>query len=350
MNGDHQAALGEASRRESTTRRSNRKALLILGMHRSGTSLLAYLLHILGAALPVDVIGPARGNPLGHWEPRNLVAINDDTLRALDRSWDDPRPIDQEWFLSRAAYSFVDRIIVQISRDYGDAELLLIKDPRICRLLPLYLTALDVLDIEALVILQLRPFPEVGRSLWDRDAFEPDLSELLWLRSIIEAERNSRNRCRVWVTLDQLLADWQATTCRIAATLGFEWNELSEEAAAQAACYVKPHLCRSAHAPNDRMDAAHWLARQTWSAALHGLGGDEAAAQASFDELWMALQDLDRMFASCLPRLIRPHETMVDAIYRSTSWRVTAPLRALKPLMLWTAERGASADRRRPGH
>jgi hypothetical protein len=94
MDGDHQVALVGASASSLQLRCPRRRVLLPLGMHRSGTSLLTYLLHTLGATLPDEVVGPACGNPLGHWEPRNLVTINDEALRAIDRSWDDPRPID----------------------------------------------------------------------------------------------------------------------------------------------------------------------------------------------------------------------------------------------------------------
>jgi hypothetical protein len=115
-----------------------RRLLLPHGMHRSGTSLLTYLLHTPGATLPDDVVGPAYGNPLVRWELRDFVAINDDALRAIDRSWDDPRPIDTAWFRSRDAYRFIERRIVQIGHDYGCAPFIPLKDPRICRILPSY--------------------------------------------------------------------------------------------------------------------------------------------------------------------------------------------------------------------
>jgi hypothetical protein len=329
-----QAARDEALLGEETTHCSSRKALLLLGMHRSGTSLLAYLLHARGAALPDNIIGPGHGNPLGHWEPRDLVSINDDALRALGRSWNDPRSIDQAWFRSSDACDFIDRIIIQIDRDYRGAPLLLIKDPRICRLLPLYLTALEALNIEPLVIHQLRPFPEVGRSLADRNDIDLAVSELLWARSIIEGEQISRPCRRVWATLEQVLADWQATTSRIAMTLGFEWTEISEETAAQAMHFVDPRMCHGQGQSTAGIDRSCWLAPRVWAAAQHGLAGNEGAMRAGFDELQAALQELDRMTECCVAKLVQPHEAKLADVYRSTSWRITAPLRAIKRLML----------------
>jgi hypothetical protein len=333
MDDDNQITLVSASASRLPLRRPKRRVLLPLGMHRSGTSLLTYLLHTLGAVLPDEVVGPAYGNPLGHWEPRNFVAINDDALRAIDRSWDDPRPIDPAWFRSRDAYRFIERIIVQIGDDYGCAPFILLKDPRICRILPLYLTAFDVLDIEPLVILQLRPFHEVARSLADRDGFEKDLSEFLWLRSIIEAEHVSRSCLRVWVTLDQVISDWHGTARRIASALEINWTDACEEATWQSSPFIKPRLCHPADQSSPRPDVTHWLVSRVWSAVQHGLAGDDAVAQARFDELWFILQDLDRMSAGRLERLKLRYDATLAAMYDSTSWSLTRPLRALKRLM-----------------
>jgi hypothetical protein len=270
---------------------------------------------------------------LGHWEPRNLVTINDEALRAIDRSWDDPRPIDSAWFRSRDAYRIVERIVVQIGRDYGCAPFILLKDPRICRILPLYLTALDILDIEPLVILQLRPFHEVARSLADRDGFEPELSEFLWLRSIVEAERVSRSCSRVWVTLDQVISDWHSTARRIASTFEIDWTEACEEATWESNTFIKPRLCHATDQPSPRPGVTRWLVSRVWSAVRHALAGNNAVAQARFDELWLALQGLDRMSDWRLERLKRRHDATLAATYSSTSWRLTRPLRALKRFM-----------------
>jgi hypothetical protein len=333
MDGDSQFSLVDISASELQLRRPERRALLPLGMHRSGTSLLTYLLHKLGATLPRELIGPGYGNPLGHWEPRYLVTINDEVLRTIDRSWDDPRPIDSAWFSSGDAYRFIERIVAQIGRDYGCAPFILIKDPRICRILPLYLTALDILDIEPLVVLQLRPFHEVARSLADRDGFEPDLSEFLWLRSIMEAERVSRSCSRVWVTLDQVISDWPGTARRIASTLEINWTEAREEASWESSPFIKPRLCHAADQSSTGVDVVRWLVSGVWSAVQHGLAGDGAVAQARFDELWLVLQDLDRMSAWRLERLRRRYHATLAATYDSTSWRLTKPLRALKRFM-----------------
>ena len=57
-------------------------AILVLGMHRSGTSPLTRVLNLLGAKLPNNVMPPApNNNEQGFWESRDLMVINDDILK-----------------------------------------------------------------------------------------------------------------------------------------------------------------------------------------------------------------------------------------------------------------------------
>lgn len=84
------------------------------------------------------------------------MEINEEIIASLGRTWYDPRPIPPNWFRSKAAYGFHERIRAEIIDQYGAAPLILIKEPRICRLAPLYLDVLDVLRIEPLVILPVR--------------------------------------------------------------------------------------------------------------------------------------------------------------------------------------------------
>jgi hypothetical protein len=226
--------------------------------------------------------------------------------------------------------------MLDIGQDYGDAPLLMIKDPRLCRLLPLYLEAFDVLDIEPLVVLQVRPMVEVARSLIDRDNLDPGLSELLWLRSLIEAERYSRSCARVWVSYRQMIADWHDTVCRIASALGLAWPVGPDDAAHVIERILKPRLNHGQQSAAGLMNGLPApsrqppLAAQAWQAVEYGLTPDEPAAKACFDTVGAILEDLDRMYEPFMTGLERQHVEEVAAIRASTSWRITAPMRALR--------------------
>jgi hypothetical protein len=323
MDGWQDIACLEISRSRAPELRPARKALVVLGMSRSGTSLTAHVLHALGATLPQDLMGAAHGNPLGHFESRGLVALNDQILESLGRRWDDPRPIPTRWFRSRPAYRFLKRITAQIRESYGEAPILVIKDPRLCRLLPLYLDALDVLDIEPLVVLQVRPVAEVVQSLVDRDDMQPNLAEFLWLRSVIEAEAESRHCRRVWVNMAGMIADWPDTVRRITDGLDLEWPRERQEAIGEIGPLLKPRLCHGVVAALFE-ETMPRLSAATWAAVEHGLAGNEPAAQVAFDAAHLALHELDRTYEF--------YSSAVAAVPNPLLRRLTAPLRVLRRL------------------
>jgi hypothetical protein len=51
-----------------------------------------------------------------------LLEINEEILRTIDRSWNDPRPIPASWFRSMAAYAFHERLSALIASEYGDCS------------------------------------------------------------------------------------------------------------------------------------------------------------------------------------------------------------------------------------
>ena len=71
-----------------------RTCLLVLGMHRSGTSAFTRILNLMGAKLPKQLIGALPGNEAGHWEPERLVLLHDQMLAEAGSSWRDLRPLD----------------------------------------------------------------------------------------------------------------------------------------------------------------------------------------------------------------------------------------------------------------
>ena len=70
------------------------RSVLILGMHRSGTSCLAGMLEHCGLHLG-EVNRSSRHNPRGNHESRVAMAINDDLLALAGGSWREPRDVGE---------------------------------------------------------------------------------------------------------------------------------------------------------------------------------------------------------------------------------------------------------------
>src|SRR3546814_14850657 len=85
--------------------------------------------------------------------------------------------------------------------------MILLKDPRICRFLPFWLDACESFGIEPLVVFAWRDPFQVAHSLRNRNQFSRDKGLLLWLRHVLDAERDSRRLPRCFVRYEPLLSD-----------------------------------------------------------------------------------------------------------------------------------------------
>ena len=72
-------------------------AVIVLGMHRSGTSALAGTLQRLGLDLGDGLMPANAENERGFFEHLEIVDIHDRLLATLDSSWDDPNSLEPGW-------------------------------------------------------------------------------------------------------------------------------------------------------------------------------------------------------------------------------------------------------------
>ena len=207
-----------------------RRAILVAGSHRSGTSALARVLSLLGCDLPKHLIPPLDGNELGFWEPEAVVLTHDAFLASIGSSWDDVGALPDGAFVSAVARELRQQLTLLLHEEYGTSSLFVVKDPRISRLLPLWLAVLAGLQIEPAIALAVRNPLEVAASLRARDGFTTTKSLLLWLRHTVEAEQHSRGRPRSIVLYDELLRNWQGVLARVGEDLAVTWPARSHRA------------------------------------------------------------------------------------------------------------------------
>ena len=214
-----------------------RRALLVLGMHRSGTSVLAGLMVRLGVASPRTLMPPNEFNPLGYWESQPIVEFHDRILRAMGSSWSAWTPVDA----SKIA-PFADELKAIISAEFDLAPLFVVKDPRMCRIVPFWLATLETSGITPAAILIVRDPVEVAQSLAKRDHLAPESSLLMWFRHMLDAEYATRTVPRAIVTYDALLTDWRQEVSRIATTLRISWPRDPDIANEEVRQFLQPDL------------------------------------------------------------------------------------------------------------
>jgi hypothetical protein len=268
-----------------------RTCIVVLGMHRSGTSALTRVLSILGAALPRHVMAAGPSNETGHWEPEKLVAFHDEVLAELDSAWDDWAALDVSRLTAQRREEIRTRIAEIINDEYGSASLMVVKDPRVCRFAPLFLQALTGAGITPECVLVFRNPLEVAQSLARRDGMPWGQAGLLWLRHVLDGEAATRGNRRAIVFYGELLMDWRGELRRV--TLGTELDHgcvwlnsagHAEEIDAFLSSAQRHHALPDADILNDPVTSG-WIA--DIHDALHQLRRvpASAAALATFDRV-----------------------------------------------------------------
>lgn len=192
--------------------------LVVMGMHRSGTSVVAASLEALGwdVGPPEDLMPPKEDNPRGFVEHIPAVNLSERVLRRLGGSWDAPPGLPPGWEhsdvlddLRLEATEVIDALL-----NHGTGPHLL-KDPRLSLTLPFWQQVAPVED----AVLVLRPPDPVIRSLRRRD---PDLTvaegAALYVRYLLAALRASA-RLHV-VDPGRLLANPRETLRELVDALG----------------------------------------------------------------------------------------------------------------------------------
>jgi hypothetical protein len=307
-------------------------------MHRSGTSALAGALAAGGVHFGADLLPAADENPNGFWEHREVVQIHDSLLEALGSSWDDIRPLPPAWWEEPGIANFQERLTEIMNRDFGRAPIWGLKDPRICRLLPLWKQILNQLGVQAVFVIPFRHPVEVARSLQRRDGFTAAKSGFLWLDHNLCAEAWSRGQSRVFVNFDSLTRAPGATVQRILTTAGSSDNALKDSLGQVEAAVVSE--LRHQTVDNQDWELAFGEKGPLLAKCHHALTicGDryEESAQATFDALQIQKDEIiarwDEIATSHiadLQRRISKLENTIDRVRATPRRRLIALLRRL---------------------
>lgn len=286
-------------------RSKQRTAILVLGMHRSGTSAVTRFLNLLGAALPDQLLeAVADNNASGFWESRDIQLINDQLLEDLDSRWDDWRQLPAPDQAALSGNPQVQELAELLRAQFDGIDVCVLKDPRICRLLPWWQQVLNQAGRRVVAVLPLRHPLEVAASLQRRDGFSREKSVLLWLRHVLDAERGSRAWPRIFMPYDALLRDWRAWPQPLADGLGLQLGPVNDETAGQISTFLNPaqrhHQLDSAAVRTLTPRLADWTERTL--AALAGLDrhASNDAALSALDEISAELAELEAVVSPAL--------------------------------------------------
>lgn len=226
--------------------------IFVLGMHRSGTSALTRVLGFLGVHVgsPSEMNAADAANPRGYWERREVLALDEEILAALEASWCEPLPADPARLQDPERSVFEKRaaaIVASLDRDRPWA----VKDPRLCLLFPLWRKLLA----DPLCVLVHRDPLEVARSMKTRDGFPLPLGLALWEAYARAALSSSEGLPRLIVPYASLVEDPVGTATRLAAklaALGIPISGSVPEGALRE--FISPALRRERSEPGEKRE------------------------------------------------------------------------------------------------
>jgi hypothetical protein len=159
-------------------RLANCEGVVVLGMHRSGTSALTSMFVACGyyVGREQDLLPAHESNPNGHWENTHLFDRHEEMLARLGGTWLDPPAAARQLAAAAWAIPILQEEVARVLTEAGAAPVA-IKDPRISGLLPLWR---EVIEDRLHPVLAVRDPLEVARSLHRRDDTPHALALAAW--------------------------------------------------------------------------------------------------------------------------------------------------------------------------
>ncbi len=203
-----------------------RKGFVVLGMHRSGTSMLSGLLvQGMGYNVGAPLIQPAFDNEKGFFELLPIVLQNDEFLAKQHMGWSynlinyDYKKALEHKRLGIVKFKEGSRGLPFLNNPNNAPWLQ--KDPRMCITLK---TWLELMNSEPAVVFTYRHPLEVALSLHHREGFDLLHGLRLWIVYNMRAIQNSQNLCKVYSSNEKMLANPRVEVERISYELTHKCN------------------------------------------------------------------------------------------------------------------------------
>jgi hypothetical protein len=278
------------------------RLVLVLGVGRSGTSLITGILGQVGFHIPQPEIKADETNPRGFGEPKWVVEFHARLMERLRVTVFDARP--HAWEITGGVAGepqIRDQLRDWLGTQLGIADAVVVKDPRTGWFLPLWVGCSGELGVPPAYLITLRHPAEIVASArawygkWQSDASRA----AAWLNVMLETERSTRAGPRVFVRYEDLLRDWLGQLRRIGGGLDLPLlRRLDSERLDEIGEFVDPTLHRSRvgweelDVPSCVRDMAEGVWEQLEQLALPVGAATAATVPARLDAARRAFDDL----------------------------------------------------------
>jgi hypothetical protein len=279
-----------------------RPIVLVLGMHRSGTSLCSHILSGLGVDMADKIPGPGAtspvlSNPRGHWERWEIVEFHDRILSLFNRDYlgrfhDFALPV--AWWADPRVVQIRREIVGFLERRMGDGYFGF-KDPRTVRLMPVWHQIFNELELAPKIVLCLRNPAQIARSLNARDGLDPEIGEYRWLVYMIDFFRYTSKYDFCTLEYEEWFNNPSANIEKLQKFLDLSWQQSKADLGLMLSGIVDPA------ARHD--DSGHREAGQPLVRTLHKLAGRAEPARDQIGHIvsqFVSFQQLQRPLLQAL--------------------------------------------------
>ncbi|WP_341281414.1 hypothetical protein [Paenibacillus sp. FSL H8-0537] len=278
------------------------KAICVLGMHRSGTSVLTRGINIMGAYLgkEEDLIKPNFDNPDGFWEHAKIVRLHDQILESLSGSWDMLATLNDQWWNAEEMNYYKELMKELVREQFSDVPLWAWKDPRSCLLLPLWKNVLSEMNIELSVVFMTRHPYEVSSSLYNRNGYQENVSLAMWTLNTLSALKSCEAENVRFIHFDRFLKEPAKTIEKLSASL--HWLAISPEELGNVQTRIEQHIkpaLRHSNIDDSELEMAPTIVKETYQLLLlfekmPELFNDKSA---TIRQLYSSYQEYSQLFS-----------------------------------------------------
>jgi hypothetical protein len=246
----------------------NFDVVVVLGMHRCGTSAVTKGLELFGVSLGENLMPANKYNPKGYFEDKQLVKINDKIFTKNGIDWkilQQLEPTDLKGVKHRAEQKLAKEFLEKRLSKCGPIGL---KDPRMCRTLPLWQKIFAEMGVRVGYLMPFRYPSQVAASLLKRNKISLDYGMMLWASYQVDALSYTEGKPRLFVGYQQLLEKPEDELAGIAEFLETAWDPRNRLALEYVKEFLDKNLC---HHQTNKVQNQDVAAAQVLAEALDAI-------------------------------------------------------------------------------
>jgi len=202
----------------------NHRIIIVLGVHRSGTSALTKGLETMGISLGNTLIAPNIFNKKGYWEDSDFHGLNLAMLNSFDERFRRILSITEEEAMILCQKGYLTRALEILDKKLAKNNLLGVKDPRFSLLLPFWKKVFEHAEADVSFLISLRNPLNVAACQEQFKNQHQEKSLWIWISYLLSCLIHSEERPRAIIDYDELLKNPMHQMQRVSMTLGLPLN------------------------------------------------------------------------------------------------------------------------------